>query len=801
MFKYQSTYVLIGAFYSKEREESTNMKSRLLVEISRFLSKLLVTTLCFFIEHIISSIGFMDFWIKDIPGLSMKSGLITLSVFVMISSIFVICEKEISSFHIAIKKNHNLIMGIILIGEVLFLSKVSTWTETFICIFDITVLLYLLEIETTKLFEYTYNVVPESNSCYIERPVVGYSKLTKTQQKAFDELKSNLDKRNSNDSYNIGLIGAWGSGKTSITDTLIYEYQKKNSPYFFLKINTLTLNETENIIVYIRNYFEELFRKYMIGFVKGDAAFLTALSECFSDKITFKNLWGVMDNKSFLDIDKEKELFARQVAKTLKVSKKKNIVLIIDDTDRNAEEEQIIKILSEFASINGIISIVSLDKSKDIILRPQSVNHSNELVYNPIDKYIHLRIRLEQGNHIEYEESVTKQIMDSFNMIIPKENCYITIDNTCDRNSLLGTFKDYPTTEIVSPRYMSQGTYNMLAELFFLNLNRSNRTFGDYFEGLVNEYILNTEELFPYIKKMLTTDPKKWGEELYMINGSWTKHDEIYAFDWLSRLRSNSSQILFSLCQLVESIDYLLIEDEKGMDVKDLDDLYEFWMFHNFPMDDTSWENRKKEPRVYGGLELVKPLFRDCADSVNQNLLNGRYNMARDVIKEKAEGALNLFVATVLLADFIEYFRGILNNYRTFKMQLRETELLNINYLEYLISMWNPRQEVNDSFNQLKEKNRVLGELQWQIPQLTSIINTILYENYISKFGTRDSTDLKDARLFIYHQRKAPILVVLKKTDSRTEFLYWDVEGKNMHDLRESIKEEIRVYYKDKGQG
>lgn len=108
MFKYQSTYVLIGAFYSKEREERTNMTSRLLVEISRFLSKLLVTTLCFFIEHIISSIGFMDFWIKDIPGLSMKCGLITLSVFVMISSIFVICEKEISSFHIAIKKNHNL---------------------------------------------------------------------------------------------------------------------------------------------------------------------------------------------------------------------------------------------------------------------------------------------------------------------------------------------------------------------------------------------------------------------------------------------------------------------------------------------------------------------------------------------------------------------------------------------------------------------------------------------------------------------------------------------------------------------
>lgn len=52
-----------------------------------------------------------------------------------------------------------------------------------------------------------------------------------------------MDKRNSFDSFNIALIGAWGSGKTSITDTLIYEYEQDNEPYFILKIGILTLKE------------------------------------------------------------------------------------------------------------------------------------------------------------------------------------------------------------------------------------------------------------------------------------------------------------------------------------------------------------------------------------------------------------------------------------------------------------------------------------------------------------------------------------------------------------------------------
>ena len=41
---------------------------------------------------------------------------------------------------------------------------------------------------------------------------------------------------------------------------------------------------------------------------------------------------------------------------------------------------------------------------------------------------------------------------------------------------------------------------------------------------------------------------------------------------------------------------------------------------------------------------------------------------------------------TYLLYDFISYIRSVMNNYRLFKMQIREAELLGLAYLDYLIN-------------------------------------------------------------------------------------------------------------------
>ena len=66
---------------------------------------------------------------------------------------------------------------------------------------------------------------------------------------------------------------------------------------------------------------------------------------------------------SFIDIEQERSLFANNIQKLLKKSKRKNIIFIIDNIDRIESHEQILQMLSEFTSIKGLISIISVDPS------------------------------------------------------------------------------------------------------------------------------------------------------------------------------------------------------------------------------------------------------------------------------------------------------------------------------------------------------------------------------------------------------------------------------------------------------
>lgn len=88
----------------------------------------------------------------------------------------------------------------------------------------------LLDYESNKQYMYDFSQ-QNGVSNYTEQTVIGKGKLTNNQRRAYNQLENLICKRKSIDSFNIGLIGDWGSGKTSITDTLIYELEKENK-YF-----------------------------------------------------------------------------------------------------------------------------------------------------------------------------------------------------------------------------------------------------------------------------------------------------------------------------------------------------------------------------------------------------------------------------------------------------------------------------------------------------------------------------------------------------------------------------------------
>ena len=206
------------------------------------------------------------------------------------------------------------------------------------------------------------------------------------------------------------------------------------------------------------------------------------MASLFSDKFSTVNILSATKDNGFFDIEKEKELFTKQVSKLLKVSGRKNVIFVIDDTDRNDDEEQIIKLLSEFASIAGIISIISLDAGKDVVIRPNNLNTKTEQVYNQIDKYIHIRVRIDDDNHIEYDSNITSQIISSFENIVRTEKCFKSCDCQNEKKSLFDNVKDYHTTEILNHRNYAEYTYNILTEIFFENLRYNKKEFGLYLE-------------------------------------------------------------------------------------------------------------------------------------------------------------------------------------------------------------------------------------------------------------------------------------------------------------------------------
>lgn len=358
--------------------------------IKKILKFILLIIICFTVQQILDVFGLLEILNRDINILTIDEFLEIYGVISILFFVFSLFQFEINSLNTFLKKHCKYIVIALWIVELVVLYKCSLLYQFQICIIEFGVIYYCLDYISVKTYKYKMMENKRTNSNYVEKPVVGKENLTSSQLQTMLELQKLIDARKSTDSFNIALIGAWGCGKTSITDTLIYEYQKRwiGKKYFMLKISALTLHETKNIVLYVKSFFENLFRKYEIGINGENVAFLTSLAKCFGDSVPFGEMLSGVKDEVFIDIEKERELFIKQVRKLLKISGRKNILFFIDDTDRSEEEDQIIKVLVEFAAIDGVISIISLDSSRDVIIRPTLLVKESKLTYNPIDKLL-----------------------------------------------------------------------------------------------------------------------------------------------------------------------------------------------------------------------------------------------------------------------------------------------------------------------------------------------------------------------------------------------------------------------------
>lgn len=739
----------------------------------------------------------------------------------IILGIIYFLKREISEIHILLKENEYILKIFLALLEIVLIHKSFSDKEILsVFIMEIGAIYIILELECSKLFKYKFST-KSSISSYTEKPVVGRTYLSKNQIKALDQLIKLLDARTSMDSFNIGLIGEWGSGKTSITETMIYELQRrkrKQAQYFILKIDVHTLRNSRSVIEYVKDFFTDIFKAYGIGEFssRNNVAFWSTIAGMIDDvgsPITISNFFERTADGIFCDTENERMLFVKKIQRLLKISKRKNIIFIIDDVDRSEIEEQVIKILMEFASINGIVSIVSLKKQYDTNLKlwnreevvdseEKKVDMKKESEY--LNKYIHFRIRIEEAPHIEYEKSITEYIIEEFEGTDRNKICYLLAKERKERLSIFSELERINSEEVKTKGYIESGQCNVLTELFMYNLENLNLTFGQYFETLVLEYLYHSKELWGHVSRMLSTDPKLWEENLHTFSFNWTNIYRNEEYDWIQQLKDNAYMILWTLSELIEAINWIQEEKIKiPNDIEDYTDLYEYWMIQKYRLGEyESWEERKKRKiiygkTIYGEIQRIHDVVINNADAdmLAKLIQSRKFREIRNYFVMKFKVVANYVKAIYSLVDFVYYIRRIMNNYRSFKMQIREAEFLNLNYLDYLIKDWTMTEATKVVLENIKER---WLEIQDENMELINVsvdvfIDNILYANYITRFGTRYvNGELKDAKIFLYHGVKCNILVISKEEVEDYNFIYLNVNGFDIQNVNEKEKEEIK---------
>lgn len=178
---------------------------------------------------------------------------------------------------------------------------------------------------------------------------------------------------------------------------------------------------------------------------------------------------------------------------------------------------------------------------------------------------------------------------------------------------------------------------------------------------------------------------------------------------------------------------------------------------------------------------------------INGLISQGEFLEVRNSIKQKLGEVLNLFLGMTVLENFITFIRGILNNIRSFKMQLREADLLNVTYLDYIMAEWQYKSEIHNILDKIKEDNPVIAEINPPIPSISALFNGILFEYYINKYGDRFiNEELKDRRLFLVKTTDRLLIAITKEKNK--DIIILNING----EIVNSISDEEQVIIEEK---
>ncbi len=704
-----------------------------------------------------------------IPGFSII-GMDVVVLIIIVASIFaMIFVKKPHSWFFLIKRYCDCCNIIILGLEIIMLFKSSTvdpeWLKV-VPIIEAFGLLFLINIECSKYIEHN---VHDSNSTqlYVEKPIVGKEYLTAAQKKAFDQLTKLIDERSSEDSFNIGLIGPWGCGKSSIINTLVKELSNSKK-YFVLRIGVLELNNVGNVVSYIQGYLEDLLSKYEISLFN-KVRLLSSLSLIMESKTSIKFGLNYENKNSFSDIEKERVFLDEQIEGLLKRSKRKNIILIVEDADRNENKEKILKLMAEFSGIKGFIGIICLDNKNDYSIRPKQLQIDNadkseqkkpeqELkLYHDLDKYVHVRVRVEDDSKVLKNQELTKEIINQYREISETNDAYIHMSQKKQDHSLFSFLNS--STSLIDVFFKND--YDILTDIVFTVLSANpDLTLADYLNELTYNYVISSKESSSTIIKFVNSHKRVIEDQTFMgfyFSLVDKRFFENMGQDYIQQLRSNVNTCFFRLIEVSKAID----EYSNRFSIEE-NTIAEVWFrYMNKDNLDYKYDSKNNDLADSQVMPFMKLVFSDDElKDIDFRIKTNVFASANVIVKQGIERCLNLYMFTIILLDFFNYISKVANNYRLLKMQLREADLLQLNYLDYLMGDWDSITELQKHIDELIEHEPFLKDINYSIPSIRMVIDTILFANYIQPYAYNIQTEeLNNCKAYLVKGEKNYIVL------------------------------------------
>lgn len=227
-------------------------------------------------------------------------------------------------------------------------------------------------------------------------------------------IASLIIKRTDSESFYIGVMGAWGSGKTSVLNLIDEEFRSFNEKCSFPKVLSLTFNPwrysgEDELLMYFFNEIASALDtqlqtkgELVKSFFKSHTEKLGSLISVASGDPTNTGqkiaswLSGFLKSSNLLDFKKR--------VQTLLEERKSKLVIYVDDIDRLSKNEiqelfKVIKILGDF---ENIIYILCFDK--DVVVNALNESYSSTKSQTFLEKIIQLQVEIPLINKVILEK-------------------------------------------------------------------------------------------------------------------------------------------------------------------------------------------------------------------------------------------------------------------------------------------------------------------------------------------------------------------------------------------------------------